>query len=85
MFTTYIIYSKSLDKFYIGFTGDEINARLSKHLANHSGFTGKAKDWQLVYQESFKTIEEAVHREKQIKNWKSAVRIRELIMRSSTE
>ena len=84
MFTTYIIYSKSLDKFYIGFTGDDISVRLSKHLANHSGFTGKAKDWQLVYKESFRTMKEAMQREKKIKNWKSATRIKELITRSSS-
>jgi putative endonuclease len=85
MFTTYILYSKSLDRFYVGFTGDDIRVRLSKHLANHSGFTGKVKDWELVYQELFSTKKEAMQREKQIKSWKSNIRIKELIMRNSTE
>ena len=85
MFTTYILFSKTLNKFYIGFTGDAIESRLSKHLVNHKGFTGKAKDWELVYKELFDTKQEAMQREKQIKGWKSNIRIKELISRSSTE
>ena len=85
MFITYILYSKDLDRFYIGFTGGDVQARLLKHLADHGGFTAKAKDWQLVYQEFFNTKQKAMQREKQIKNWKSPIRIRELIIRSTTE
>ena len=84
MFTTYILYSEKLDKFYIGFTGDGIEERLSKHLANHKGYTAKAKDWQLVYREIFESKQEAMQREKQLKGWKSNKRIKELIFRSSS-
>lgn len=41
--------------------------RLSYHLSNHKGFTSKAKDWKIVYTESFLSIEEARQRERQIK------------------
>ena len=85
MFTMYILYSQSLAKFYIGFTGDSIEDRLAKHLSNHRGFTGKAKDWKVVYTEIFSTKAEAMKGESQIKGWKSNVRIKELIARSSTE
>ena len=85
MFTTYILFSKTLNKFYIGFTGEDIQSRLSKHLGNHSGFTGKAKDWELVYQELYNTKQEAMIRENQLKGWKSNIRIKELIARSSIE
>ena len=85
MFTTYILYSKILDKFYIGYTGQDIQSRISKHLANHGGFTAKAKDWQLVYRELFASRQQAMFREKEIKNWKSKVRIKELISSSSIE
>ena len=85
MFTTYILHSKQLDKFYIGYTADNVLVRLSKHLANHKGFTAKAKDWKIVYQEIFTTKQDAMKREKQIKGWKSNIRIKELIDRSSTE
>ena len=85
MFTTYILYSQIIDKFYIGFTADNVHLRLQKHLAKHKGFTSKATDWQIVYTETFPSQELAMQREKQLKNWKSKIRIEELIKRSSTE
>ncbi|MEI7735318.1 MAG: GIY-YIG nuclease family protein [Ferruginibacter sp.] len=85
MFTTYILYSQKLNKFYIGFTSDNIQNRISKHLASHKGFTAKAKDWRFVYSEIFSTKAEAMKREKQLKSWRSHIRIKELIERSSTE
>ncbi len=75
----YIIYSDSLNRFYIGYTGDEMHVRLSKHNANHKGFTGKNADWALKYAEVFMTKKEALKREKEIKAWKSRVKIEKLI------
>jgi putative endonuclease len=43
------------------------------------GFTARAKDWTMVYRESFETRKEALVREKTIKNWKSSIKIKELI------
>jgi putative endonuclease len=85
MHTTYILFSETLQKFYIGFTSGDVKTRLDKHLANHNGFTAKVKDWVIVYGEQFDTKTEALAREKQLKSWKSNKRIRELIGRSSTE
>ena len=85
MFTTYILYSASLGKYYIGFTAGNINSRLSKHLGEHTGFTAKAKDWVVVHIETFITKTEAMAREKQLKRWKSNQRIKQLIERGSTE
>ena len=84
MFTTYILYSASLDNYYIGFTGDDITTRLLKHLSDHKGYTGKAKDWMLVHTEKFVTKQEAMKREKQLKGWKNKNRIMQLISRSSS-
>ena len=78
----YILHSAELDKYYIGAT-DDLEGRLRRHLTNHDGFTGKSKDWVLVHQEEFLTISEAKVRERQIKAWKSAKRIRELIKRKT--
>jgi len=78
MFTTYIIFSQSLDKYYIGHTFD-LQQRVIKHLANHKGFTGKVNDWVIVYQELFNTKAEAYKREREIKNWKSRTMIEKLI------
>jgi putative endonuclease len=53
MYTCYILFSKTINKFYVGYTGDDIEERLRRHNANHDGFTGKADDWELKYSESF--------------------------------
>jgi putative endonuclease len=78
-YTVYILYSVQLNKFYIGHTGDDIDQRFRRHLAEHSGFTSKAKDWRLVYHEIFSDKRAAARREREIKNWKSSIRIRTLV------
>ena len=75
----YIIYSAKIDKFYIGSTSDILEERVRKHNSNHSGFTGRVNDWKLIYKEEFTSKAEARLREKEIKSWKSRVRIQELI------
>jgi putative endonuclease len=83
MFTVYILYSTSLDHYYVGYTGDDPQVRLRKHLARHSGFTSRARDWVIVYTEAYNEKSAAIKREKEIKNWKSREKIKGLI--SSTE
>ena len=77
-YIVYIIYSASLNKFYVGYTGDEMNVRLKKHNANHKGFTGKNVDWMIKYTEEFETKYDAMKREKEIKRWKSRLKIQKL-------
>jgi putative endonuclease len=84
MFRVYILFSSSLDRFYVGSCGEDLNGRLRRHLSDHKGFTAKAKDWQIVHVESFQTNAEALKRERQIKNWKSKVLIQKLIDDSSS-
>ena len=83
MFQVYILFSEILDKFYVGHTSEELEERLRKHLSNHSGFTAKAKDWKIVYQELFPDKSLAYKRELQIKSWKSKVKILQLITDSA--
>ena len=78
-FAVYILYSSLKNKYYIGFTSDDVMERLRKHNTNHSGFTGGLGDWIVKHQEQFDTKEAAMQREKQIKNWKSRVLIEKLI------
>ncbi|MHA4847546.1 GIY-YIG nuclease family protein [Flavitalea antarctica] len=52
-YPVYILQSRQLNKFYVGHTADLIEQRLRRHFSDHDGFTSKAKDWQLVYQEFF--------------------------------
>jgi len=74
----YILYSTSLDRYYVGMTSN-IDERLRRHLSIHTGFTGKAKDWKVVFHETFNSKEAAMKREKQIKSWKSRKLIEDLI------
>ena len=74
----YILYSVSLDLYYIGSSANP-EERLRKHLANHKGFTSKAKDWLICYSESFSDKTEALKRERQLKSWKNREKIRQLI------
>ncbi len=78
-FQVYIIYSPTKDKYYVGFTNDDMNERIRKHNSNHSGFTGKTNDWELKHLEVFATKQEALSREKEIKKWKSRKLIEKLI------
>jgi putative endonuclease len=79
MFYVYILYSKLMDKYYVGFTGTDLEERLRKHLSSHKGFTGRAKDWHVVHFESFDEKSEALLREQTIKKWKSRLKIIELV------
>jgi len=78
-FCTYILYSPTRDRYYIGHTGDELQERLRKHNSNHKGFTGKTGDWEIVYKETLDNKELAYKREKEIKAWKSKIKIQKLI------
>ena len=78
-FYTYILFSASLDKFYIGSTGDSLKERIRKHNTNHGGFTAQANDWEVLYSEEFLDKTLALKREKEIKSWKSRKRIQYLI------
>ena len=75
----YILYSEQLDKFYVGRTSDALDERIRRHLSQHDGFTGRAKDWNLVYSQAFDQKTDAVRREVEIKSWKSKTRIKFLI------
>ncbi len=76
---TYILYSKDLDKYYIGYTSTSVEERLKKHNTSHKGFTGRSNDWKVVYSERFETKREAYARERQIKSKKSRTYIEQLI------
>ena len=79
MFTTYILFSTIRDKYYIGYTGDDLSVRVRKQNSNHKGFTGFTADWQVVYFEEYLTKKEAIQREKEIKQWKSRRMIEKFI------
>jgi putative endonuclease len=80
IYQVYILYSKALDKFYVGQT-ENLKERLSSHAKKISTYTSRADDWQLVYTESYTTRQEAIQRERAIKSKKSRRYIDWLIQR----
>jgi len=66
-FYSYIIFSSSINKFYIGATSLNLEDRLRRHNSNHQGFTGKANDWHFVWSQAFESKSDAIDKEKQIK------------------
>lgn len=65
----FIITNKPRGTLYIGVTGG-LDDRMERHV-NEMGshFTAKYKLKSLVYFEEFRYVEDAIRREKQLKNW----------------
>ena len=79
-FFCYIIYSKSIDRYYTGYTSDIIE-RLKLHNSGHFGgksYTNRTNDWEIYLLISCKTIEQAVYMESRIKKMKSSKYIENL-------
>ena len=70
MFNVYILYSKTLDKYYVGYTND-LERRLVEHNRKKGKYTDSGIPWCLVHKEEFELKLEAMKREKQIKQQKS--------------
>ncbi len=62
--------------FYIGVTSD-LYFRIKEHKEKHypDSFTAKYNCDKLVYFEQFSSIEEAIAKEKQLKNWRKSWKI----------
>jgi putative endonuclease len=69
-FYVYILYSASLNQYYIGHT-QNLEDRILRHTNSGSKSTKKANDWVVKYTEEFESRQEAMHRELEIKNKKS--------------
>jgi len=78
MYTLYILYSKKLDRYYVGFTND-LGRRLGEHNRIKVKYTDTGIPWVVVHTESFDAKKEAMKREKYIKSKKSRQFIIELI------
>ena len=85
-FFVYII-ENAAGKLYIGHT-DHLDRRLDQHNSpdgkTHLGkYTHKHGPWKLVWSEPHPSRSSACQREKEIKNWKSAQRIRKELFSQS--
>ncbi len=57
MFTLYILHSKLLDRYYIGYTND-IERRLAEHNRKKGKYTDAGIPWVLVYTENVETSQD---------------------------
>jgi putative endonuclease len=80
---SYILFSKSLGKFYIGACQDSLGERIRKHNNHDYGmhrFTAAANDWELFLKIDVNNYTHAVRLERKIKSMKSSIFIRNLII-----
>ena len=69
-YSVYILTNKRRGALYIGVTGG-IDDRMERHLKGEgSKFAKKYNLKRLVYQEDFQYVNDAIAREKQLKNWR---------------
>ena len=78
-FYTYVLFSESFNKIYIGFTSDIDKRLLSHNSLAKKGWTIKFRPWKLIYSEVYKSKKEAMKREKQLKSAKGREFIHKLI------
>ena len=78
MFFVYILYSKSLDRYYVGHTAS-LNDRIKRHNSGRSKATKGGIPWSLIYKEMFENKADAYKRERSIKAKKSRIYIEKLI------
>ena len=66
----YIMTNYNRNVLYIGVTTDLVQRLIQHRLGEFPGFTAKYKCKYLLYFEEFTSVTDAIHREKQLKNWK---------------
>jgi putative endonuclease len=66
VFTTYIIYSETFSKYYVGHTKD-IDDRIKRHNSSEGKFTKRGMPWEIKWTFESKTRSEALLLENKIK------------------
>ena len=76
MYFVYILTNQQNTTFYIGITNN-LSRRIYEHQQKFvSGFTQKYNLTKLVHAEQFMKVKEAITREKQLKKWERAWKVR---------
>jgi putative endonuclease len=78
MWFCYILYSLKIDRYYTGYT-DNLEWRLQRHNDGWGKYTKRGVPWKIVHSESFNTKEDAMRREREIKNMKSRKYLEDLV------
>ena len=68
MFYMYVLKSKRNESLYIGFTND-LRKRVLQHNQGTSPSIKRYTPWELIYYEAYKSKQDAVLREKQLKRF----------------
>jgi putative endonuclease len=66
MYQVYILKSKKNNTLYVGYTNN-LERRLQEHNIGRVAYTRNLRPWNLVYYESFVSLEDAKRREKGLK------------------
>jgi len=82
MYVTYVLYSNSFDKIYIGYTSGLLERFKSHNNLGTKGFTVLCRPWIVVHVEFFENKAEAMRREKQLKSSRGRNYIRTEIVKS---
>jgi len=64
MYYVYLLQEDKRGRHYIGYTND-LRRRLAEHQTKHPGYTGGI--WELVYYEAYQSKEDAMQRERKLK------------------
>ncbi len=67
MFFVDVLYSRSANKFYVGYTSNLESRLLSHNELGTKDWTKRYRPWELVYTESYQTKSSALKREKELK------------------
>ena len=78
MHFVYVLQSAKTGKFYIGQTAN-LDDRLARHNEGRVPSTTAGRPWKLLLVEQYSSRQEAITREKELKNWRSHQRISTLI------
>jgi putative endonuclease len=78
MIALYVLQSEASGRYYVGSTSD-LDRRLEEHRRNHTPSTRGRGPWKLVHLEEFPVLLSARRRERQIKGWKSHLKIQQLV------
>ena len=78
-YTIYILRSEKTGRHYIGYTSN-LDRRLIQHNEGLNRSTKSGIPWKIIYTETgYKSREEALKREKEIKSWKGGIKFKQLI------
>lgn len=69
MHYVYILQSAKTGKLYLGYTAD-LKRRLAEHQAKQSRATKASAPYELVYYEAYRSKQDALKRERQLKHFK---------------